>query len=37
MNLLLQNKRWFKIVIYLMLITMVLSSILFTAGLFFDS
>ncbi|WP_246321154.1 stressosome-associated protein Prli42 [Paenibacillus germinis] len=33
----LQNKRWFKIVIYVMLLTMLLSSILFTAGLFFDS
>ncbi|MFD0694921.1 stressosome-associated protein Prli42 [Paenibacillus sp. GCM10027628] len=33
----LQNKRWFKVVIYIMLITMVLSSLLFTAGLFFNS
>ncbi|WP_175532324.1 stressosome-associated protein Prli42 [Paenibacillus sp. yr247] len=31
----LQNKRWFKLVIYIMLITMLLSSLLFTAGLFF--
>ncbi|NRF89622.1 stressosome-associated protein Prli42 [Paenibacillus frigoriresistens] len=34
---LLQNKRWFKIVIYVMLLTMLLSSILFTAGLFFKA
>ncbi|MEW9699088.1 stressosome-associated protein Prli42 [Paenibacillus sp. SI8] len=34
---LLQNKRWFKVVIYVMLIIMVLSSLLFTAGLFFNS
>ncbi|NHW34100.1 MULTISPECIES: stressosome-associated protein Prli42 [Paenibacillus] len=33
----LQNRRWFKVVIYVMLITMLLSSLLFTAGLFFDS
>ncbi|MEC0230957.1 stressosome-associated protein Prli42 [Paenibacillus alba] len=33
----LQNKRWFKVVIYIMLIIMVLSSLLFTAGLFFTS
>ncbi|MBD0380677.1 stressosome-associated protein Prli42 [Paenibacillus sedimenti] len=33
----LQNKRWFKVVVYIMLITMVLSSVLFTAGLFFNS
>ncbi|NEW06167.1 stressosome-associated protein Prli42 [Paenibacillus sp. SYP-B3998] len=32
-----QNKRLFKVIVYVMLITMVLSSLLFTAGLFFDS
>ncbi|MGO4497054.1 stressosome-associated protein Prli42 [Paenibacillus sp. 2RAB27] len=29
----LSKKRWFKVVIYLMLTIMVLSSLLFTAGL----
>ncbi|MGO4494621.1 stressosome-associated protein Prli42 [Paenibacillus sp. 2RAB27] len=33
----LQNKKWFKVVIYIMLIVMLLSSLLFTAGLFFTS
>ncbi|MGG1551699.1 MULTISPECIES: stressosome-associated protein Prli42 [Paenibacillus] len=33
----LQNKKIFKVVIYIMLIVMLLSSVLFTAGLFLDS
>ncbi|MFC5447997.1 stressosome-associated protein Prli42 [Paenibacillus aestuarii] len=31
-----QNKRIFKVVIYIMLIVMLLSSLMFTAGLFFN-
>ncbi|WP_279615877.1 stressosome-associated protein Prli42 [Paenibacillus pectinilyticus] len=33
----LQKKRWFKAVIYMMLTIMVLSSLLLTAGLFLNS
>nr|WP_167357173.1 stressosome-associated protein Prli42 [Paenibacillus pectinilyticus] len=36
-NHVLQNKKIFKVVIYIMLIVMLLSSLLFTAGLFFSS
>ncbi|WNR42527.1 stressosome-associated protein Prli42 [Paenibacillus roseipurpureus] len=33
----LQNKKLFKVVIYIMLGVMLASSLLFTAGLFFSS
>ncbi|UJF31209.1 stressosome-associated protein Prli42 [Paenibacillus hexagrammi] len=30
-----RNKLWFKVVIYIMLITMLLSTVLFTVSLFY--